>query len=181
MKILHVTQGYTPGRGGTEWMIQRVSEELVRQFGDEVTVFTTNCYSGEAFFTPHLPRLPVGWETINGVRVRRFPVLSHASQWLRGPQMIANRLKLPGNQYLRAWSGGPLIPGLRRAIAETPADIVSAASFPLLHMFAALEGGHQSGRPAILDYGSVCMRAATGVRQHGQPRPSRSAARYDVA
>jgi glycosyltransferase involved in cell wall biosynthesis len=150
MKILHVTQGYSPAIGGTEWLVQRVSEELVRQFGDEVTVFTTNCYNGEAFYTPRLPRMPAGWETINGVRVRRFPVLSRPSQWLRWPQMIANRLKLPGNQYLRAASGGPLIPGLRRAIEDQPADIVSAASFPLLHMFAALNGGHQSGRPVVL-------------------------------
>ena len=69
MKILHVTQGYAPAIGGTELLIQRVSEELVRQFGDEVTVFTTDCYSGEAFFTLSAPRLPVGWEERNGVRV----------------------------------------------------------------------------------------------------------------
>lgn len=150
MRILHVTQGYTPALGGTEWLIQRVSEELVQQFGDEVTVFTTNCYGGEAFFSPHLPRLPVGWETINGVRVRRFPVLSRVSQAARWAQAPAHRLKLPGNQYLRAWSGGPLIPGLEREIAAFPADVVAAASFPLLHMFAALRGGHQSGRPVVL-------------------------------
>ena len=151
MKILQVTQGYAPAIGGTEWLVQRVSEELVRQFGDEVTVFTTNCYNGEAFYTPRLPRMPIGWEEINGVRVRRFPVLSRPSQWLRWPQMVANRLKLPGNQYLRAWSGGPFIPGLRRAIEAQPADIVVAASFPLLHMFVALDAAHRSGRPVVLN------------------------------
>ncbi len=80
MKILHVTQGYFPAIGGTEWLIQRLSEELVRQFGDEVTVFTTNCFNGEAFFSPQLPRLSTGWEEINGVKVRRFPVYSRISQ-----------------------------------------------------------------------------------------------------
>ena len=42
MKILHVTQGYSPAVGGVEWLIQQVSEELVRSFGDDVTVFTTH-------------------------------------------------------------------------------------------------------------------------------------------
>ena len=35
LRILHVVQGYTPGVGGTERVIQRLSEELVSQFGDE--------------------------------------------------------------------------------------------------------------------------------------------------
>lgn len=43
-------------RGSTELLIRRVSEELVRQFNDEVTVFTTDCYDGEGFFTPDAPR-----------------------------------------------------------------------------------------------------------------------------
>jgi glycosyltransferase involved in cell wall biosynthesis len=153
LKILHVTQGYAPALGGTEWLIQRISEELVRQFGDEVTVFTTNCYSAEAFFAPRLPRMPTGWSELNGVRIRRFPVQSRLSQMLRWVQAPAHRLRLPGNQYLRAWSGGPIIPGLTQAIAEHPADIVAASSFPLLHMFAALKGAHASGRPAVLHGG----------------------------
>jgi glycosyltransferase involved in cell wall biosynthesis len=150
MKVLHVTQGYSPAIGGTEWLMQRVSEELVNQFGDEVTVFTTNCYSGEAFFTPRLPRLPVGWEDINGVRVRRFAVQSYISRIFRYFQGIAYFFGLPGNQYLRALAGGPIIPGLVRAIQEHKADVVAASSFPLLHMFAALKAAEESDRPCVL-------------------------------
>ena len=153
MKILHVTQGYFPGIGGTEFLIQRVSEELVRQFGDEVTVFTTNCYGGEAFFTPSLPRLPAGWEEINGVRLRRFAVNSWISWMFRFPQSLAYHLGIPGNQHLRAISGGPIIPGLARAIREYPADIIAASSFPLLHMFAALKAARQSQRPYVIHGG----------------------------
>jgi len=153
MKILHVVQGYAPALGGTEWLIQRVSEELVRQFGDEVTVFTTNAYSAEAFYSPRLPRLPVGWSELNGVRIRRFPVNSRLSQALRWPQALAHRLRLPGNEWLRALYGGPIIPGLAQAIAEQPADVVAASSFPLLHMFAALHGGQQAARPVVLHGG----------------------------
>lgn len=150
MKVLHVTQGYSPAIGGTEWLMQRVSEELVEQFGDEVTVFTTNCFSGEAFFTPRLPRLPIGWEDINGVRVRRFAVQSYISRVFRYFQGIAYFFGIPGNQYLRALAGGPIIPGLVRAIQEHRADVVAASSFPLLHMFAALKAAEESDRPCVL-------------------------------
>ncbi len=150
MKILHVTQGYSPAIGGTEWLIQRISEELVRQFRDEVTVFTTNCFNGEAFNTPRLPRLPVGWEVINGVRVQRFPVYSRLSWCFRILQGLVHRLGYPGTQHMRALSGGPIIPGLTKAIREYPADVIAASSFPLLHMFSAVKGAEATGRPSVL-------------------------------
>lgn len=153
MRILHVTQGYAPAIGGTELLIQRVSEELVRQFGDEVTVFTTDRYNGEGFFDPAAPRLPAGWETRNGVRVRRFPVMAGLSRGVRRIHYPFYRYNVPFNQYLRAFAGGPVIRGLTRAIREAPADVVAASSFPLLHMFAALRGAERSGRPCVLHGG----------------------------
>jgi glycogen synthase len=149
VKVLHVVQGYYPGVGGTEWMIQRVSEELVQQFADEVTVFTSNCYNGEGFFNSRLPHFSVGWETINGVRIRRFPVLSRVSQFFRPPQKISYLLNIPNNQYLRAWAQGPLIPKLGHAIKGQKADVIAASSFPLLHMFTALKAAHQTHRPCV--------------------------------
>ncbi len=147
MKILHVVQGYTPAIGGTEHLVQRVSEELVTQFGDEVTVFTTNCYSAEAFSTPPLPRMPAGQEEINGVRVLRFPVASSLSQpFVR----LSQNLKLPGSQYFRTIYNGPIIPGLRRAIQRDYYDLAVAASFPLLHMFTTLHAAHRTQRPCVM-------------------------------
>jgi glycosyltransferase involved in cell wall biosynthesis len=146
---LYITQGYHPAIGGTEWLVQRVSEELVCQFGDDVTVFTTNCYNGEGFFTPSAPRMPVGWDEINGVKVRRFPVSSRVSRLLRFPSSVAYNLGLPGNQYLRTWASGPIIPGLMKAIQEYPADVIMASSFPLIHMFTALRAARNSQRPCV--------------------------------
>jgi glycosyltransferase involved in cell wall biosynthesis len=177
MKILHVTQGYYPAIGGTELLMQRVSEELVRQFGDEVTVFTTNCISGEAFFTPALPRLPVGREEINSVHVRRFPVSSRISRLFRLPQSVAYHLSLPGNQYLRALAGGPVVPGLRKAIREHTAEVVAASSFPLLHMFAALHSAQASGRPCVL-HGGLHPGDAWGFDRPMIYRTIREARRY---
>jgi glycosyltransferase involved in cell wall biosynthesis len=102
------------------------------------------------FRTPRLPRLPAGSEEINGVQVRRFPVASRISRLLRLPQSLAYFLGLPGNQYLRAWVSGPIVPGLAAAIRSHPCDLVAASSFPLLHMFTTLKAAHAVGKPCIL-------------------------------
>jgi glycosyltransferase involved in cell wall biosynthesis len=143
-------QGYTPAVGGTERVVQRLSEELVRGHGDAVTVFTTDAYSAEAFPRPSLPRMPAGWETRNGVRVRRFPVWRLPGALLNVVQGAAFRWQLPGNEHLRTWYGGPIIPRLAGAIRSFPADVVAASSFPLLHMYDALRGAHRSGKPCVL-------------------------------
>ena len=149
MKILHVIQGYYPTLGGTEFLFQRVSEELTNDYGDEVTVFTTNCYNVEGFNKPRMKLYPSGWQEVNGVRVRRFPVMSRLSQLLWEPQRLAYLAHLPGNQYLRAWAHGPIVPGLGRAIREYPADVIVASSFPLLHMFTALNAARASNRGSV--------------------------------
>jgi glycosyltransferase involved in cell wall biosynthesis len=149
LRILHVVQGYAPAIGGTERVVQRLSEELVRQFGDEVTVFTTDSYSAEAFPRPSLPRMAAGWELRDGVRIRRFPVWRKPSALLNVAQGVAFRWNLPFNEYLRTWYGGPLIPRLAAAIRDFPADVVVASSFPLMHMYDALRGAHRAGRPCV--------------------------------
>jgi glycosyltransferase involved in cell wall biosynthesis len=150
VKILHVSQGYWPALGGTELVIQRVSEELVSRFEDDVTVFTTDCYNGEAFFNRRLPRMETGWTDLHGVRVRRFHVESRLSGIVRRLQAPFWKYRLPGNERLRFLAQGPRIPGLRRAIAGEPADLVAASSFPLLHMFDALEAARATNRPCVL-------------------------------
>lgn len=150
MQILHITQGYFPAIGGTERLVQRLSEELIEQFGDQVTVFTTNCYSAEAFFNPGARRLPVGWEEINRVKVRRFLVNRRASQLLRLPQYLTYHLHFPHNDYVRTLSRGPIIPGLERAICECSADVIGVSSFPLLHMYTALQSAKKTRRPCVL-------------------------------
>lgn len=153
MKILFVTQGYFPAIGGTELLMQRVAEELVEQFGDQVTVFTTNCYGGEGFYLPSAPKMPVGWEEINGVRVRRFPVYSRISRLFHYLQKPSNLLPVSIGQYFRLLSTGPIIPGLDQAIRESQFDVLAASSFPLLHMFVALRAARQTRRPCVLNGG----------------------------
>ncbi|MBN1537122.1 MAG: glycosyltransferase family 4 protein [Anaerolineales bacterium] len=154
MKILHVVQGYTPAIGGTEYLIQKISETLTQEFGDEVTVFTTNCFNGEGFWNPRMPTMATGVSEINGVKIHRFPVRSRLSQNLRPIQKIFFQLNLPYNDWLRTYFGGPIIPHLAQSIAEFPADVVAASSFPLLHMFDTLKGARK-GNKAVVFHGGL--------------------------
>jgi glycosyltransferase involved in cell wall biosynthesis len=149
LSILHVSHAYFPALGGTELLMRRVSE-LLAGGGDEVTLFCGNCLSAAGFTDARAPRLPAGWERVNGVNVRRFPVFSRGLRWLVRPQYRLHRHNLPFNQYLRAAVSGPLIPGLTGAVRGQRADVIMASAFPLLHMFSALKAARQSGRPAVL-------------------------------
>jgi glycosyltransferase involved in cell wall biosynthesis len=150
MNILHVVQGYTPAIGGTEWMIQRVSEELVRQFNDRVTVFTSDRLNVQGFVNPFTPRLATGWEEINGVHVQRFHVFNRLGPILKLIQSVSYRFGLPYNQFLRTLYNGPIIPGLEKQILRFPSDLIIAASFPLLHMYVALKAAGSVNKPCIL-------------------------------
>ena len=142
-------QGYPPAVGGTEILFRHISEGLVQQYGDQVTVFTANGYNAEAFYSPRHPLLPPGQETINGVHVRRFRVLNWPGPVLRYVQQGAYWLRLPFNQYLRTLYGGPILPGLKRAIGDFDGDVVVASSFPLMHTYTALAARRINRRPLI--------------------------------
>ncbi len=150
MKILFVTQGYYPTLGGTEALIQSLSEPLVQDYHDSVTVFTTNCYGGDAFHQPDAPVIEPAEVEINGVQVRRFPVRRWISKLFHLPQAAAFLLNLPFNEVMRLIYQGPLMKGLKQALLSQPADVFVAGSFPLMHMFVTQKAGKKSGRPVVL-------------------------------
>jgi glycosyltransferase involved in cell wall biosynthesis len=149
MKILHVVQGYTPAIGGTERVIQKVSENLVARHGDDVTVFTTTAYNLELFWRRDQPELSAGETIIDGVRVRRFRVFNRLNKlrWLLAGG--GYKASLPYNDWLRALYNGPLIPAMPGEIARSGADVVAASSFPLLHMHYAQWGARRARRPVV--------------------------------
>jgi glycosyltransferase involved in cell wall biosynthesis len=177
MKILLISQGYYPAIGGTENLMQNLAEGLVRDYDDAVTVFTTNCFGGDAFHLPDAPVIPVERETINGVQVRRFPVRRRLSWLFYLPQHLAFRLDLPFNQYLRLMYQGPLMKGLGQAIADHPADIILASSFPLMHMFVALKAGRKTHRPVLL-HGALHPKDIWGFQRPMITKAVRSADHY---
>ena len=154
MKFLHVLHGYPPNVGGVQNLFQQLSERLVHEYHDQVTVFTTNAYSNYHFWQADTRTMPAGTEQRNGVTVRRFPVFNRFS-WLRlNLARVAYKFKLPYHDWLRTLYNGPIIPGLAQAIAQAEADVVVASAFPLLHMAYAKRGAQQSGKP-FLFYGAL--------------------------
>lgn len=154
MKILHVLHGYPPNVGGVQNLFREVSERLARDYGDAVTVFTTNAYSNYHFWQADPRTMPAGRSVQNGVVVHRFPVWNRLS-WLRlNLARVAYKLRLPYHDWARALYNGPIVPGLAQAVAACDADVVVAASFPLLHMHAAQAGARRSGRP-LLFFGAL--------------------------
>ncbi|MDQ1349737.1 MAG: hypothetical protein QG657_38 [Acidobacteriota bacterium] len=135
MKILHVVHAYEPALGGTEFLVKQVSEYLANDAKEDVTVFTTFAYNTALFTNPHAPSLPVerAEETLNGVKVRRFPVRNRWGRLLYYLQYIFYRLRLWGNGTLRMLFYGPISPLMKKAIKESDADIIAAAPFPLNH------------------------------------------------
>ncbi len=153
MRVAHFVQGYTPAIGGTEYLIQRVSEELANNFGDEVTVYTTNAFNCEAFTDPRVKVMPAGEEVINNVTVKRYPVFNRLAPILNVAQKIGFRFRLPRNDLLRTVYGGPLMPSLSRDLGRVEADVVAASSFPLMHMYYAGRAARRAGAALVLHGG----------------------------
>jgi glycosyltransferase involved in cell wall biosynthesis len=150
MKILHIVHGYPPSIGGSQWLVKNLSEQLVSRYQDEVTVFTTTAYEMDYFWGKPGPVMPAGVEHINGVIVRRFAVFNRLSTLRMLLAGVATRLYLPYNDWLRTVYNGPLVFGLRKAVANSSADVVMAMAFPLLHMYDALAGARRGGMPIVL-------------------------------
>lgn len=153
MKIAHFVQGYSPAIGGTEYLIQRVSEELANKFGDDVTVYTTNAYNCEAFNSPGVKVMPPGNEVINQVNIERHKVFNMLAPALNAAQKLSYRLHLPRNDLIRTVYSGPILPSLIKKLGRIQADVVCASSFPLLHMHYAGIAAKRSGAALVIHGG----------------------------
>ncbi len=157
MKILHVVHAYWPAIGGSEFLVQQVSEYLAQRAGQEVTVFTTFARGTALFTNPHAPALPAehGIETIGGVKVRRFPVANRWGRYLYYFQYLWYRLRLWGNGRLRMLFYGPISPAMKKAIKEFDADVVMAAPFPLNHTNYVFQAAGKKGQVPVVLAGCI--------------------------
>ena len=153
MKIAHFVQGYKPAIGGTEYLIQRVSEQLVTDYGDDVTVYTTNAYNCEVFNHRGVAVMEPGREVIDGVKVVRYKVFNQLAPVLNMAQKISYRWRLPRNDLIRTVYSGPLLPGLLADMGKIKADVVCASSFPLMHMHYAAMVARRLRVPLVLHGG----------------------------
>ena len=135
VRLLQLVHAYPPAVGGVEFSTRDLCEALAAHHDFDVTVFTTNAFTVSNFVDGSLPTIPIDpHEDQNGVKIRRFPVVTRWVPVLRQIQRAAWFLKLPANDRLRTWYGGPIAPEMLRAVRGFDADVICAASFPLNHM-----------------------------------------------
>jgi glycosyltransferase involved in cell wall biosynthesis len=123
VRILHVTHEYAPQIGGTQRLVQGLSEHLRNEVGLDVTVLTALA-GGTS-----MPKR----ETMNGVpvvRVRAYP---------RVERLLSRLYRLPGGWRLLTrgfpalhahLSRDPLAPGLTQAIVALRPDLVMTTAVP---------------------------------------------------
>jgi glycosyltransferase involved in cell wall biosynthesis len=141
MDVVHVVHAYPPAIGGTEFLFQRISEELVSRYGDRVTVLTTDGYNPGCFVDPDAPTIPIrAGEVVNGVTVRRFPVNNRLAPHIEKAQSHAFHHNWPLSDVLRTLYNGPISWPMFSAIRDARGDVLVASAFPLLHMYYAALG-----------------------------------------
>jgi glycosyltransferase involved in cell wall biosynthesis len=128
MHIAHFIQRYPPALGGSEAYFARLSRYLVDS-GHQVTVFTTNAYDLEAFWTTRgrCLRPGVTWE--DGVEVRRYRLWRCPEH--RRVLKVLSFLPHPLWQCL-TMSCNPVVLDMWRDAGriDRPFDLVHASAFP---------------------------------------------------
>jgi glycosyltransferase involved in cell wall biosynthesis len=163
MKILHLIHAYHPAFGGSEYLMQLVSEYLAKEAEDDVTVFTTFAYNSGLFTNPRVHPMPANKseEVINNVKIKRFPVINRWAKLLYVIQYILYRLRFPSNGFLRMLYYGPISPKMKKAAADFDGDVIVSAPFPLNHMYYGFKNKNKT--PVIL-VGCVHTRDKHGFR-----------------
>lgn len=158
MNILHVTQNYFPSQGGTQYMMQKLSETFKEQYEDSVKVFTSNSYfgPGRSLFKEITPP----FEIINGIDVFRFPYLRTHKPILRFVNSaIKKTFKKELPFYLNhTLQSGPVSYPLFKAMLNTPAEVIGASS--MHYLFADYPQWRKYGKhpkPFVL-YGALHIR-----------------------
>ena len=123
IRLLQLVHGYPPAVGGVEYAVRDMCERLVSDHGFDVTVLTTDAFTVASFQDASQPTIPIDPDEVQqGVRVLRFPVRTTPSRLLKQPMRVADKLRLPGNDWLRTWYNGPISPQMLRVVRGFDAD-----------------------------------------------------------
>jgi glycogen synthase len=106
-RLLHIVQRYAPYEGGSENYVRELSERFAAD-GHTVTVLTTDAWDLEYFWNAAARRVDAPPdETVNGVRLLRFPVRHYPASSL-GYRAL--------RRALAEWSRLPVVPGREAAL-----------------------------------------------------------------
>jgi glycosyltransferase involved in cell wall biosynthesis len=132
MKIVHVSHLYHPSEGGVQFWFKNVSERLVKQYGDDVTLVTTDSFYGPERIM--YKKIEPAMETINGVNVIRFPYHRwHIKSYHLLFKVLA-KCKLPISNKMRLKAHGPYSPKMKRYLKRVNADAICAGSAVYYYM-----------------------------------------------
>lgn len=137
MHALHIIQRYYPYLGGSEWVCQQLSEQLVKE-GQRVSVWTTNAWDLDHFWASGRRTVRSPIEQHNGVQIRRFPVERAPGPPIVYPilrRLMVEISRIPGTTALLRRLAGitPRVPQMVQALRTTPErfDLVHSANITL--------------------------------------------------
>ena len=159
MQILHIITRYWPGIGGGENYLKEVSERLAAD-GHAVTVVTSDADDADLFWNPAARRVLTRQETLNGVRILRFPIrhlpFSPTSYSIWRYLMFWGLAQVPVvPEPALVWLSRftPWVPDLRRWLAETGEVFDVVGGMAILHegfVGAGLRAARRWGAPYLL-------------------------------
>src|SRR5438309_1391203 len=112
MKIVHISHLYHPSSGGVQFFMQNVSERLANDYGDDVTVVTTNSYYGPE--KRLFKKIQPAEEVINGVKVIRFDYQRWHIKPLAFIYKILAKLSVKKPEWMFLKSYGPVSSKMKR-------------------------------------------------------------------
>ena len=132
--------------------MQNISVSLVKR-GHRITVLTSNAPSSEAYINSRIKTFLPGTETINGVVVKRLPIVQLPTlvrRMLDAIMLAFWQGRLPFNDLIRILWAGPHLKNLRYEIIHSEADLVVATSFPFLHIYQAFSAARKRSIPFVV-------------------------------
>ena len=134
-------------------MFKNLSERLVTLFGDDVTVFTTN---GPGDVNDRQAQnVSANEETVNGVKVRRFPCHQCLGPVLELAFRTSRKARLPFRDYVELLYRGPIAPEMLRATINCDADVIAATPFYYMHMFYPCLARRLGKQVPLVYYGAL--------------------------
>lgn len=132
MKIVHISHLYHPSSGGVQFFFKNISERLVRDYGDDVTVVTTNSYYGPE--RSLFKKIEPAREVINGVKVVRFAY----RRWHIKPYSfifkVFAKLGIKTPEWMVLQANGPYSSEMKEYLMNLQADAFCASSSNYYYM-----------------------------------------------
>lgn len=146
MHAVFVVPRFHPYRGGYENSILSIARCLVGR-GHRVTVFTTTAQDLESLWVPGYKTYAAGEETVDGVKIRRFPV--SYDRWARRASRVLGLVPY-WRWKAQFWRPAFHVPGFRTALHDSDADIYHVGPLPYNSLiYAGIEAAEHRRVPVI--------------------------------